>query len=182
MEQETNIIILLDTSVHMRFKYEKAISRCLHFYYQYENAQNIFVIRFDSSAELLCSKSDELKKLENLLPGTLNNPCAFFDSVGNQLYEYIKYHGQERAIFILLSEGIDDCSRTFDFFSWNLFLTHVIKNYNIEWIDYTELSLKTYEYGPKQEYTDHEYNRNSPLFSGNLSKSIWEKILSKLRI
>lgn len=137
MEQEINIIILLDTSVHMRFQYEKAIRKCLHACCQYKNAKNIFVIKYDSSIELLWSKSDNFKKIEDLLPETLNNPCTFFDSVGNQLYEYIKYHGQERATFIVLSEGIDDCNRTFDYFSWNLFFTHVIKNYNIEWIDDT---------------------------------------------
>lgn len=132
--------------------------------------ESILIVGFHQITFTLIDITESPNTLTAEMLGDFSQPCAFYDSMVDILFFYLSNYKKNPAMFLLLSELVDDCSIHYNKYSFQQYQDHVSKYYPI--------SFSSLEY-----YGDnHEVSPSDSLYKKSLADIIWEHIENLLHL
>lgn len=111
----SKIVILIDNSQTLQISVEQMKKAAMEFAYEIFEGDQLFVLAYDTKAEIIQEWTDDAKKMETAL-GTLRkkgNPYLF-DAVNDSIKEVLLplMPGTRKTAVVLISDGLDRGSKT----------------------------------------------------------------------
>lgn len=132
-------VIIVDISINNKLNRKTLVRKISNHIKEYSSDYDLYC--FDTFAYQLDGLDDFINS-----DFEFNKPCAYFDCLMEIMRQYAG-GGKDRAVFYIISEHIDDCSRLADDEIFDRYIQHIKSNYGSLIYDIDSYNL-TDEYTP----------------------------------